>query len=231
MGMEEIVVEARLEQGLRIAFRPFHPGEAEVIRDIHEYGHYQLLEPMEGEVVVDVGAHIGAFTLKTALKVGREGQVIALEPHPDNYELLLSNIKRNRLDNVKAVNAAVLDKNGEARLYLSAGSIAHSTLFNRGLGHLKVTAKSLDTILAELDCNRVDAVKIDAEGAEALVIRGGRKTFKTMPRVAVAAYHTPVQAMEVSTCLTKMGYQPGIEYARSGVYRAMQDHVPIIYGI
>jgi hypothetical protein len=64
----------------------------------------------EGMVVVDVGAHIGYYTLIAAKLVGTKGKVYAFEPEPSNYRLLVRNIYENRYENVVAIPKAVASR-------------------------------------------------------------------------------------------------------------------------
>ena len=64
----------------------------------------------EGDIVVDVGAHIGRYTIISSKRIGQSGKVIAIEPHPSNFEMLNRNIKLNGLTNVIPLNYAVNSK-------------------------------------------------------------------------------------------------------------------------
>ena len=87
-------------------------------------GYEQLLtklfkkEMKQGMIVVDIGAHIGYFTLLAARLVGETGRVFAFEPDPDNYSLLIKNVSVNGHDNVIPVQKAVSNKTGQVRLFL-----------------------------------------------------------------------------------------------------------------
>jgi len=72
-----------------------------------------------GNVVVDLGANIGYFTLIFAKLVGIEGQVIAFEPELSNFKILQKNIKKNHYKNTIAENLAISNKILEAKLFLS----------------------------------------------------------------------------------------------------------------
>ena len=63
--------------------------------------------PKEGDIVVDVGAHVGHYTLISSKRVGQNGKVVAIEADPDNFEMLNRNIKLNGLTNVIPLNYAV----------------------------------------------------------------------------------------------------------------------------
>src|SRR5262245_8579614 len=65
-----------------------------------------------GDVVFDVGAHVGFYTLLASVLVGKRGRVIAFEPVPANLEYLRHHIRLNRIDNVEIIEAAVSDTDG-----------------------------------------------------------------------------------------------------------------------
>ena len=73
----------------------------------------------EGDVVLDIGANIGYYTLLAARLVGPTGQVIAFEPDQTNFALLRKNVEANGYRNVVLVNKAVSDHNGTAELFLN----------------------------------------------------------------------------------------------------------------
>ncbi|MCG2725697.1 MAG: FkbM family methyltransferase [Elusimicrobia bacterium] len=78
----------------------------------------------KGDIVLDLGAHIGYYTLIFAKLVGNEGKVIAFEPSPNNFALLKKNIGINGYKNVILKQKAVSNKNENIKLYLS-GSLCH----------------------------------------------------------------------------------------------------------
>src|SRR3989304_1990880 len=84
------------------------------------------MEIRSRDVIVDVGAHRGAFTSFAASQA--DTTVISFEPPPENYRSLLDLIRRNSLKNVAAHNLAVGAKSGKARLFLSAKNSRHSLL-------------------------------------------------------------------------------------------------------
>src|SRR5437763_1822635 len=84
-----------------------------VIDDIIE-----LFLPKDGDIVVDIGAHIGLYTIISSKRVGFNGKVIAIEAHPENFEILNRNIQLNQLTNVIALNYAVYSEEERLKLYL-----------------------------------------------------------------------------------------------------------------
>jgi len=84
---------------------------------IREDDLLERFNPKEGDVVVDVGAHIGRYTLISSKRVGPKGKVIAIEAHPSVLKMLNKNIKLNHLTNVTALNYAVYSKETKIKLY------------------------------------------------------------------------------------------------------------------
>ncbi len=131
----------------------------------------------EGMTVVDIGANLGYYTLLSARLVGKHGKVYAFEPVPHNFKLLEKSIAANRFTNITAIEKAVSDKQGKTRIYIDAGNFGNHTLVY-GTTHAVHGAIEIETIsLDEFfnDDEKIDLIKMDAEGAEGLIIEGGRK--------------------------------------------------------
>lgn len=131
-----------------------------------------------GQTVMDVGAHIGSFTIMAAKKVGPGGIVVSLEPSSRNYKMLGVNIKANHYGNVRPLNMAAGSTPGVARLNLyrrpGGNSFHERGDFDRvGVEEVKVT--TLDGIADELKLGRVDFIKIDVEGHELEVLKGASR--------------------------------------------------------
>lgn len=173
-----LVVE--LEPGVLVrATDPSSPVEDRMIR-------HGILEPetarafaalvTPGATVLDIGANIGQYTLMAAVRVGPAGRVHAFEPTPPVAASLARNVALNRFTWV-AVNAlAVSDTSGMTRLSLhpKAPDI-NSIVGQRAPGpSIEVPTITLDEYVATRDIPRVDLIKLDVEGAEPRVLRGGR---------------------------------------------------------
>lgn len=141
----------------------------------------EAFRPSSGQVVVDVGAHMGAYTILAANRVGRTGKVIAVEAHPSNFEMLLKNVRLNNFENVVPVNVAAANYEGHVKLYTGKKSGWHSIMRTRQEyleeKHLTVPCGRLDRLLAKLGVRKVDWIKIDVEGAEVQVLEGMRATL------------------------------------------------------
>ncbi len=85
----------------------------------------------EGDVVVDIGAHIGLYTIIASKRVGAKGKVVAIEAHPGNFEMLYKNTKLNNLDNVLLLSCAASSKESKVKLLLPdthLGYTSHNTI-------------------------------------------------------------------------------------------------------
>jgi len=166
----------------------------------------QFFEPKEGFTVVDVGAHVGIYTVKAGRRAGKQGRVISIEPDPYNYKLLINNVRMNNLDkNVIPINIALGNFKGKARLYLGCRGKYHSLLpISRRF--IEVDVNTLDGLMEELDLRRCDLLKIDVEGYELEVLKGAEDTLKNTSMVVVAAYHTPGEAKSVQDFLRSKGF-------------------------
>lgn len=160
----------------------------------HIYTRRYTLRP--GDVVLDLGAHVGAFTIYAAKQVGPAGRVIAFEPYSRNFRLLEENIRLNGLSNVIALNRGAWDRAGELDLVLSELSGSHSmhassSVAPRSGGIERVHVDTVDHSLAELMVETAQFVKMDIEGAELEVLRGMEHLLRSNPpSFAIAAYHT-----------------------------------------
>lgn len=132
-----------------------------------------------GDVFVDVGANAGYFSALAASLVGPTGRVIAFEPSPATCRLLDITAQMNPC--IEAHQVAVGDREGVAQLHLSAEptnsgmSSLLSRAGTRGGKVVEVPVKRLDDLLLEVP--KVNAIKIDVEGFELSVLRGGENLF------------------------------------------------------
>ena len=134
----------------------------------------------KGMNCIDIGAHVGYFTLLMAGLAGDSGRVLAFEPAAENYNLLVANIKLNDFKNVTAIQKAVSDRTGQAKLYLNGSGSGGNTLYGQGSDYtesIAVNMVSIDEFLRGEMCP-VDIIKIDVEGGELAVLSGMTKTCR-----------------------------------------------------
>lgn len=151
-----------------------------------------MLKP--GMTMVDIGGHIGYFTLLAARAVGPTGRVFAFEPAPYNFGLLQRNVALNGYEHVVLHQMAVADKPGKARFYLHPNSVGHS-LQSETLGStqtaIDMQITSLDEFFRAQDWPKVDLVKMDIEGAEPAAIQGMRELIERNPQMAIIFEYIP----------------------------------------
>jgi FkbM family methyltransferase len=137
-----------------------------------------------GDVVWDVGAHIGFFSLLASRLVGPNGRVHAFEPVAANRARLLASLALNSATNVTVHDCALSDTSGEGILF-PRGASSTWTMVERGESKgTPIRCKTLDELVASGPPPTL--VKIDAEGAEVDVLRGGLElTAKQHPKLLV----------------------------------------------
>lgn len=131
----------------------------------------RLVSP--GDAVLDLGAHLGYYTLLASLLVGRAGRVFAFEPNPLNAWFLRRHAGLNACRNVVVEEAAVLDRCGEIGFQPGSGS---GTGHVSDSGSVRVRALRLDDFVQRHDL-RPSIIKIDVEGAEGAVLAGAREVL------------------------------------------------------
>jgi FkbM family methyltransferase len=136
-----------------------------------------------GMVVFDVGANIGFYTTLFADLVGPTGRVHSFEPDPLSFGILKRRMERR--GNVKATQEAVGDYSGSITLYCNRSNRAdnrvHASLGEETAETVEVPLTTLDDYCAAI--HRIDAVKMDIQGAEVAALRGFRQTLaRTAPR-------------------------------------------------
>jgi FkbM family methyltransferase len=158
----------------------------------HEEDIIEHFTPKEGDIVVDIGAHMGRYTIISSKRVGANGKVVAIEAHPGNFEMLKSNIKLNQLTNVIPLNYAAYSKETKINLYLpeveSGYTIYNTIMSNRARTEdkfVEVSANTLDYLLQLNEITDVNWVKIDVEGAEFEVLKGASNVLSKSKDIAL----------------------------------------------
>lgn len=154
---------------------------------------FQQLERFLGPtgVFVDIGANTGIYTLKAAKRYSNNGTVLAIEPFPEVAAALYHSIQANGFTNVRLRNLCVGDRTEARTLWMNAArpntfSLVEKSSNARGLS---VLAVSLDDLFEWERLDRLDYLKIDAEGAEREIFSGAAKTVER---------HRPIIQAEVS---------------------------------
>lgn len=134
-------------------------------------------------VILDVGAHVGVFSL-VAAHANSSARVFAFEPVTPTYQRLQSNVALNQLKNVRCFQSALGDKNGTTEVFHQPGMTFTASL-SREFMHWQPTWSSSvisvitgDKFVDENKIHRVDLMKIDTESTEPQVLAGMLKTIK-----------------------------------------------------
>lgn len=172
-----------------------------IINSTYEKGETRLLKGLikEGMFVLDIGANVGYYSLIAARLVGEKGAVFAFEPAPDNFALLLKNIKVNGFSNITPVPKAVSNKMGSGRLFLSNEPMAHSIMYKpTGKGSVEVEVTTIDEFIENIN-RPVDLVKMDVEGSEMKALEGMLETIRINPTLKIITEFYP-DNLEKSGC-------------------------------
>jgi len=156
------------------------------------------------DVVLDVGAHIGYFTLLFAKLVGSEGKVFSFEPEPKNFELLTKNIEINNYENVITESKIVSDKNKTCTLYTFETSSGANRIYkpneNINVKPIEVDSISLDEYFKNSEfLKRIKFVKIDVEGAELLVLKSMKSIFQNNNNIKLLLEFNPKFLLEIGS--------------------------------
>jgi FkbM family methyltransferase len=158
---------------LNFIFRTYTLDEYVIFLDWERDAMQYIRELRNGDIVIDVGAHIGSYTIRCAKLVGENGKVIAIEPIPENLILLKNNLEFNKLNNVLIEDKAIHNKQSKIKLYYDAdpsGASVFKKSESNDLNTITVEATTLDAIIEKYNLKKIDLLKVDVEGAEAEVL-------------------------------------------------------------
>jgi FkbM family methyltransferase len=136
----------------------------------------------EGDVLYDIGANFGFFSVLSSRIVGPEGVVYAFEPVPANASMVERNARLNHLENIEVLRVAVSRQTGKSELYLAhyagGGALKSAGVPPDLAGTIVVDTSSIDDLVNLRRIRPPNVVKIDVEGAELEVLHGMLKVLK-----------------------------------------------------
>jgi FkbM family methyltransferase len=205
------VFEAKLPDGGVIHLRAAFDWDASTLEEVFFKDIYEQESKIKpGDIVLDVGAHIGCFTLKAAKEVGPEGKVVSFEPSSENFRLLSMNVSSNDYSNAKLFNVAVGSEPGTAKLHLGNRRGTNSLLSDASaeqVGVEEVPIRTLDSVADELKLNKVNFMKIDVEGFELEVLKGAQNILSSShPSIAMETHDFGPSEEEIASFLSTFGY-------------------------
>jgi FkbM family methyltransferase len=198
----------------------------------------RLLRP--GDVVIDVGANIGHYSLLAASVVGPLGRVHAFECSPETLALLSNNVAKNKLQNIAVHPFAASDERGALSLNVTAIGLSWFTPHSNwpvvsGSGtSVEVQTVPVDDIVSA----PVNLVKIDAEGVDLNVLKGMKRILSESPGVSIIVEWAPpllVEAgkdpMEIIQWLQNAGFSKiSVIDEKNQKQISLEDAVALVHG-
>ncbi len=139
------------------------------------------------DTVIDIGAHIGLFSLLVSQRC-KTGKILSFEPVRENFDLLVSNLKLNHIENVLPFNMAVSKNLDKLNLFLNDDQSAHS-IFPKSSESISVESTSLQKIFEENKISSCKLLKLDCEGAEYEIIDSLPSEYLNKIQNIVMEYH------------------------------------------
>jgi len=146
-------------------------------------------QPHDGDVIVDVGAHIGTFALASSTKVGSVGHVHAIEASEDSFNMLRINVALNRADNVSAYHLAMTDRNGMCTLYHDSGNWGHSTVKQLSDSSEETNCCTLTRFFEANGIQQCAFMKLNCEGGEFPILLSTAPGMLRRIRTMLVLYH------------------------------------------
>ena len=153
---------------------------------INEYD-VEDFEINTNDTVIDLGAHIGLFSLLVS-QLCKTGKILSFEPVSENFDLLVSNLKLNRIENILPFNMAVSKNSGRLDLFLNNDQSAHS-IFSKSSESISAESPSLQKIFDENKISSCKLLKLDCEGAEYQIIDSLPSEYLDKIQNIVMEYH------------------------------------------
>ena len=156
----------------------------------HEDWLRSLVSPFNGDLFVDIGAHVGTWAVRATRTFRR---VVAIEPHPAFNKILRTTIAMNGLHNISVVSAILSNESGEAH-------VSTSNLTKTRRMDIRVPIRTLDSFEF-----KPTLIKIDTEGNELRVLQGATQTLKGKPMMVVET-HSPEALVKSRRFVEDQGY-------------------------
>jgi FkbM family methyltransferase len=214
-------------------------------RGVREPGVLKFVEERikGGSTVLDVGAHLGEWSLLFSELVGPSGKVVAFEPDPVARASLVKNLRLNRISNVVVEAESISDITGSAVLAAERFGSGLSSIVRQptsdgdgdwtGYNRIEVPSTTIDEYCQEHGISP-NWIKVDAEGAEPLIVRGMRRLIEEQHPSAIIEFHsrslTEAERTEAWSTVTRGAST--VEFLQSGrtnhayLERLARDYVP-----
>lgn len=179
----------------------FHAISAKNYWHIHinrnEMNAYLGTALLPGDTVLDIGGHVGAYTVPVAKYVGSSGHVFVFEPEDEGHSAILRNLELNKISNCTVLDIAISDHDGVMSFFVRPDKDTHSLFETNSaasptgqLLRFEKSVRSVDSLVASREISLPQFVKIDVEGAELLALEGMRNTIGRTRAVYVECHTT-----------------------------------------
>lgn len=236
-------VDVKVQDGVRMRLHVDSHISRHIYAGYLEQGEREFLNTFlkSGDVFVDVGANAGLYTLIAAHRVGEGGSVYAFEPCPATHQRLVENVQLNGLANVECHQLALSDREGVAEMYVSKDGFDAQNSLSEPDAPGTFAPEAVKSITWDSFAEghnlggRVTMMKIDVEGWEWRVLRGGRKTLSRpdAPVLQLEFYDQALQSagsscQELYRLLEDLGYQLFVynPYSKKTVREPLRDAYP-----
>jgi len=178
----------KTKTGLRIKIR-VRSTDLMALTNVWMINEYDVedFEINTNDTVIDIGAHIGLFSLLVS-QLCKTGKILSFEPVSENFDLLVSNLKLNRIENILPFNMAVSKNSGRLDLFLNNDQSAHS-IFSKSSESISAESTSLQKIFDENKISSCKLLKLDCEGAEYQIIDSLPSEYLDKIQNIVMEYH------------------------------------------
>ena len=206
--------------GLRVKVRP-NTDDLRIVKSNFVKKNYTkgFVPITKDSIVVDVGAHIGSFSISVARSAYK---VLAFEPEPTNYQMLKKNMELNRLENMSIFELAVSGISGYQDIYTcQGGSSADYSLYEGETMNIKmgrIPTISVEDIIKREGLPRIDFLKLDCEGAEHDILRNmSLETAAKIMGITMEMHPVPQEiSIDIPLRLRELGFQ--VQMGHRGAY-------------
>jgi len=174
----------------------------------------EMLENVEGASCWDFGAHFGIYTVGTAMRAGKNGQIAAFEPNPASFRRLSLHVRMNRLSNVRIFNLGVSDEDAAGDLVLAEGRCSVRSHFNlegdkAGIDEHSIRVRTVrpDVLVERDEIRPPDLIKVDVQGYGGKALKGSRISIEKKRPLILFSSHSRREADGAGEILRPMGYE------------------------
>jgi FkbM family methyltransferase len=180
----------KLRNGIKHRIRKHDDADRWVVNEVWIHKPYTPagFEIKENDTVIDIGGHIGAFSMFAAMHA-KKGKVLSFEPFPESYELLKENITLNRFTNIKMINLGVSSGRGTRRIYINKEGSCCNSMYVKKEKFVDIGCITLQDIFNDYNVERCNFLKIDCEGGEYdIIFSTPDDVFRKIDKIALE-YH------------------------------------------